>query len=264
MKNNNTKRKKRKKSSAASKLFFLMLFVIIVLVGAIFAVKFNTPHTKSIQVHTKIINNGTVILDYPITVTGENPTAAKAFEIGCDQKNISYKLENGMFDGFANVYSTDSEGWLFYVNGTIASVGAQEYAVNENDTVEFRYANYSTEFLASYQSSVSDTNSVPVKIKIYAQSDDVSVDSSEEKPLIESTVSAKENSTAETAFKDFCEFNNAQYTIESGTLTSYGDFKNTKTSKWMFYMNGNKFEDTLDLCEINPGDVLEFKYETAE
>lgn len=261
MRNDNVKCKKKKKNSAASKLFFFMLFLIVVLIAAIFAVKFNTPKTKSVQVYTKIVNGETMILDYPITVIAENPTAANAFETGCNQKGISYKLENGMFDGFDNVFSTNSDGWLFYVNGTIASVGAEEYVVNEGDTVEFRYANYSSEFSMPVQSTpeneseIGNENAVPVKIKIYAS----------DKVLIESTVSADENAAdAQTALQNMCDAKNALYTIENGHLTSYGEYSTNENNEWVFYINGNISKETLDKQPIKAGDVLEFKFEIAE
>ncbi len=252
-------KKRKKKSSAGSKLFFLMIFAIIALTCAIFAVKFNTPTLKSVQVHTKITNNGATVLDYPITVSGANPNAADAFIKGCEQKDISYKFDNGMFDGFADVFSTATDGWLFYVNNTLSNVGAQEYIINEGDTIEFKFANYAAEFpnLAPSSSPQVSTaeNSIPVKIKISAN----------DKVLTESTVSAdKDTPTAEDALKNLCELNSSLYTITSGNLVSYGDFANTQSEKWNFYLNGKKSEQTLDSQQLSAGDVLEFKYETAE
>lgn len=252
------KRKKKKKSSARSRLVFLLIFLIIAMISAICVLHFTAPDTKSVQVHVKITNNGAIILDYPITVTGAAPTAAMAFEKGCIQKNVPYKFENGMFDGFNNLYSSTTDGWLFYINGSLADIGAEAYELKEDDTIEFKYANYGTEF-SSAPSPSPDAETqkaeIPVKVKIINGNE----------ILLESAVIVTgESATAADAFKNICDLNNAVYTIANGQVTGFKNIVNTEESSWRFYLNGTAFSGDINTQTVSDGDVLEFKFEAAE
>jgi hypothetical protein len=60
-----------------------------------------------------------------------------------DDNGITYTVESGYFDNIGGFASTDSgDGWLFYYNGELPSVGAESITLNEGDTVAFRWGNY--------------------------------------------------------------------------------------------------------------------------
>lgn len=250
------KKKRRKKSSFRSKLLFLLIFLIIALVTSICVLDFTTPDTKSVQVHVKITDNGGIIMDYPITVTGIKPTASMAFEKGCIQKNVPYSLEDGMFDGFGGLFSTNTDGWLFYVNGSIADIGCEDYELKENDAIEFRYTNYGSEFSSIYSTPEEDEKAeIPVKVKI----------ENENEVLLESTIMVNSDaSTAGDALKNICDNNSVVYTITDGALTAFKNIVNSDEKIWKFYLNGNLLKDDINAKPVQDGDVLQFKYETVE
>lgn len=114
----------------------------VVLIGAIAA---GCAVGDSMEVTVKIWGDY-LILDKTLTVSGNPVTAGKAVIEACKSEKLAYTQTNGMFDNFAGVASTETDGWLLYVNGEIAQVGALDYKLNAGDTVEFRYENYDTAF----------------------------------------------------------------------------------------------------------------------
>lgn len=102
---------------------------------------------KQTKVSVKIVSPDTNILySDPVLVTDNNPTAAKAVIQACKDNKIAYNVKDGMFDGFGGVESTKEDGWLLYLNGTLAQTGAEATQIKEGDAVEFRYENYDKAF----------------------------------------------------------------------------------------------------------------------
>ncbi len=101
---------------------------------------------KQTTVSVKITSPDTTIIDTTVTVTDNNPTAAKAIMQACQADKIAYTVTDGLFDGFGGLASTKEDGWLFYVNDTLAQTGADATAIQEGDIVEFRYENYTKAF----------------------------------------------------------------------------------------------------------------------
>lgn len=58
-----------------------------------------------------------------------------------DEK-IHYEASDGYIKSIGNIYEGDCgkySGWMFYVNGEIAEVGASDYVVKAGDEIEFKY-----------------------------------------------------------------------------------------------------------------------------
>lgn len=66
----------------------------------------------------------------------------------CQKNKIPYRLNNHMFDGFGGFDSTDTDGWILYVNGVIADKGAYEMKIEDGFDVSFVYVNYNEVFFA--------------------------------------------------------------------------------------------------------------------
>ncbi len=255
-KKNYSKKKRRKKSSFRSLLLFSLIFITIALGVVIGVIIFSKPHTKSVQVHVKITDNGSIIMDYPITVTGMAPNAAMAFEKGCKQKNISYTYENGVFDCFNGLNSTETEGWMFYINNSAVNTSVKDCILKENDKLEFRYANYNHRF-AQLQSGNASAQTeaekeTPIKVKVENNGE----------ILLESAVMLnKENPNAADAFKNICDTNGCVYTLTDGNLISFKNLVNDDSNEWKLYLNNKLYEENMNALELAGGDILEFKYE---
>lgn len=64
----------------------------------------------------------------------------------CQKNKIPYTLTNNMFDNFGGISSTQTDGWILYVNGEIAQAGAKFIPLENNFLVEFKYVNYDMVF----------------------------------------------------------------------------------------------------------------------
>lgn len=64
----------------------------------------------------------------------------------CKQNDVPYAIEKGMFDGFYDEFSDTKDGWLLYVNGSLAEVGPAEIAPSQDDVYSFRFVNYDAAF----------------------------------------------------------------------------------------------------------------------
>ena len=65
-------------------------------------------------------------------------------------KKLHFEGVDGYFNGIANIYAGDCgqfSGWMFFINGNLAELGASDTIINSNDVVEFRYiVDYNTLF----------------------------------------------------------------------------------------------------------------------
>lgn len=86
-----------------------------------------------------------LIISEEITTTGV--TAEDVLLEVCQKNKIPYRLNNHMFDGFGGYNSTDTDGWLLYVNDKLADKGAYEMQLEDGFTVVFSYVNYSEVFV---------------------------------------------------------------------------------------------------------------------
>ncbi len=60
----------------------------------------------------------------------------------CQKNKIPYTLTNNMFDNFGGIASTQTDGWILYINGEVAQAGAKFIPLEDNFLVEFKYVNY--------------------------------------------------------------------------------------------------------------------------
>ncbi len=257
MKNKQDISKRRKKKGVIrSRIIFSLLFLILISGIAVGYFKFAKPVNQTVQVRVRIATSDRVLLDYPITVVGVNPTASAAIEQACVQKNIPYTFKNGFFDGLDNITYTQSEAWLFYKNNELASMGAEQCPIVENDFLELRFENSNMAFGDTpAMTPIPQEDAIALKIKF----------SSDDKVVLESSISiSKEEPFALSAIKTLCEPQSISYTIEEGVLTSFKDISNDDTKKWNFYINGNAIDTALDEEEVADGDVLDFKFELTE
>lgn len=63
---------------------------------------------------------------------------------------IHFDGSDGYLKGIANLYAGDCggfSGWMFFINGELAELGADDTIINENDVIEFKYiVDYNTLF----------------------------------------------------------------------------------------------------------------------
>lgn len=93
-----------------------------------------------IEGQNAMVAEGTAKLDK------DKNTAEAAIRQVCDEKGVTYTLQDGMFDNFGGEASTNTDGWLLYVNGALSDVGAGDTKLQDNDQVAFRYVNYDEAF----------------------------------------------------------------------------------------------------------------------
>ena len=65
-------------------------------------------------------------------------------------KNIDIQISDGMIVSIDNTENSDSEGWLFYINGELAQVGVNDYIPQKDDKLEIKYLSYSVAFPEFY------------------------------------------------------------------------------------------------------------------
>ena len=87
-----------------------------------------------------------ILLEDTVALSKNQCTADQAIQTACQAVKLAYTFQNGMFDNFGGIASTQTDGWLLYVNDTLAEVGAKDVALQDGDRVAFRYENYDTAF----------------------------------------------------------------------------------------------------------------------
>lgn len=122
-----------------------LVAVVIIALTAIFAGCANAP-MEGPQISVNVVITAEEELLKEDVLVNEESTADKAILIACQSKKLAYTLKDGMFDYFGAIASTQTDGWLFYVNGTLADVGAAQYKLQDGDVVEFIYQNYDEAF----------------------------------------------------------------------------------------------------------------------
>ena len=101
--------------------------------------------TATVQV-TLIDMAGNQLLDAETSVASAAPNAEEAVKQACKENNIPMTLTGGMFDGFGGQKSTQTDGWLLYINDKQAEKGAADIPIQDGDQIAFRYENYDEAF----------------------------------------------------------------------------------------------------------------------
>ena len=96
-------------------------------------------------VTVRIISQEATILDQQVTLTNDL-TAGRAVKDACQSQKMAYTEQDGMYISFQGITSTDTDGWLFYLNDELPDRGANDVTVSDGDVVEFRYVNYDEAF----------------------------------------------------------------------------------------------------------------------
>lgn len=96
-------------------------------------------------------NGKVVILTEDTTILSDDlSTQSKTVEDAllevCQKNKIPYTLNNNMFDNFGGIPSSQTDGWILYVNGEVAQAGAKFIELEDNFLVEFKYVNYDEVF----------------------------------------------------------------------------------------------------------------------
>ena len=113
------------------------VLILIIMVVTLFAFAGCSDTQKPICGSVTIIGpDGKIILDAEVTITKKNATAADVVKMECSSMKVPYTCENGMFDNFDGIASTNEEGWLLYSEYKLAEVGAEELLLEDNLIIE--------------------------------------------------------------------------------------------------------------------------------
>ena len=102
--------------------------------------------TPSVSGTVSIIYGNQNIVSEEIVTAGT--TAEDVLLEVCQKNKIPYRLSDHMFDGFSGYDSTETDGWILYVNDEIADKGAYEMMIEDGFNVSFVYVNYNEVFFA--------------------------------------------------------------------------------------------------------------------
>ncbi len=105
-----------------------------------------SSYKDPVTVAVKIVSTEKTVLEEEVTLEKEDATAGAAVMQACQNKKLAYTKDQGMYDGFDGITSTQTDGWLLYVNDELAEKGADEQTVAEGDVVIFQYVNYDEAF----------------------------------------------------------------------------------------------------------------------
>lgn len=96
----------------------------------------------------KIISTDDTLLDSQVSLSETESTCKDALVKACQAKKLAYVDNNGLFDGFGGIASTQEDGWLFYFNGVLADKGLGDtpLVAGGDNTIEMRYVNYNEAF----------------------------------------------------------------------------------------------------------------------
>jgi len=121
-----------------NKIKLLMLVLILALVLSACGQQAEAQLSGTV---TLVWPDGTAQVWYDVPAA-EGATASQALLQLLQAEKMAYTYSNGMWDGFNGVMSTMEDGWLFYVDGTLADVGADSVVLADGFNFSFEYVNY--------------------------------------------------------------------------------------------------------------------------
>lgn len=104
----------------------------------------NTDSTPELSGKVAVFTEDTAILSEDVKTHATN--VEDVLVQTCREHKIPYTLTNNMFDNFGGIASTQTDGWILYVNGEVAQAGAKFIPLEDNFLVEFKYVNYDEVF----------------------------------------------------------------------------------------------------------------------
>ncbi|MBQ7792434.1 MAG: DUF4430 domain-containing protein [Clostridia bacterium] len=121
-----------------------MLCIPLLVVMLILTACQNTSDAPLLEGTVSIFTEDAVILSEEVSLQAEN--VEEALVKTCQQNKIPYTLTNNMFDNFGGIASTQTDGWILYVNGELAQAGAKFITLEDGFLIEFKYVNYDEVF----------------------------------------------------------------------------------------------------------------------
>ncbi|MBE7018380.1 MAG: DUF4430 domain-containing protein [Ruminococcaceae bacterium] len=118
-----------------------LIFVLCLLSGC--QKKVDTPEITGL---VEVIYNEQKIVSEVVTTHCDN--AEDVLLEVCQKNKTPYQLNDHMFNGFGGYASTETDGWILYVNDEIADKGAYEMKLENDFKVVFSYVNYDEVFFA--------------------------------------------------------------------------------------------------------------------
>ena len=85
--------------------------------------------------------DGYILKDYVVNFS-EGDTLIRVFEDAVKENKLQYENNDSYISGISNIYAGDFgelSGWLYYVNGEIPDVGANDYILDDGDEIAFVY-----------------------------------------------------------------------------------------------------------------------------
>ena len=121
----------------------LSVLMVMLIVITSFAACGEKTFTCSVSI---VDAEGNPVVSGDVKVSENKATAEEAILGICQSNKVSYTYENGFFDNFGGIASTQTDGWLLYVDGKLSDFGAKETVVKEGTVIEFKYVNYNEAF----------------------------------------------------------------------------------------------------------------------
>ena len=121
-----------------------MICIPLLVVMLILTACQNTSDAPLLEGTVSIFTENVVILSEEVSLQAEN--VEEALVKTCQQNKIPYTLTNNMFDNFGGIASTQTDGWILYVNGELAQAGAKFITLEDGFLIEFKYVNYDEVF----------------------------------------------------------------------------------------------------------------------
>ncbi|MDF1479309.1 DUF4430 domain-containing protein [Leifsonia sp. H3M29-4] len=81
-----------------------------------------------------------------VTVLGDDANAMEVLDWFFEEKGLAFEQDNGLISTIGDLAGDQNQGWLIYVNDTMAEVGAEELIPADGDLIELRYVDYASAF----------------------------------------------------------------------------------------------------------------------
>lgn len=119
----------------------ILIGVLVLIVGGVAALTLPRINSAPAATPTPTVS-ASVAPSRFITVQVEDGKTALAALQNQYKVDVTHYSFGDMVTGIGGLAATDTEGWSFYVNGTLASVGAGDYTPKAGDKIEFRYEKF--------------------------------------------------------------------------------------------------------------------------
>ncbi|NHM32603.1 DUF4430 domain-containing protein [Neobacillus terrae] len=125
----------------------------------------NPAPSKTVNLSVVGKNNESLLsTEYPVSFL-ENANAYQLLRIVAGSENVGFKQYDfgKMVTSIKGVETTGADYWGFYVNGKMADVGAEDYKLQPNDKITFKYEVSAPAADTPSQNTPADSNTTPAK-----------------------------------------------------------------------------------------------------